>query len=99
MTENIAPCWDPHRVVTKIDDANWVGVGCSAGECGTGRSGPHTTKENLMRRRGIVLSASALAFTTATALAGHARADEPALAPPPNPPPPATATANGDAHG
>jgi hypothetical protein len=52
-----------------------------------------------MRRRGIALGASALAFTTATALAGHARADEPALAPPPNPPPPATATATGEAQG
>ena len=52
-----------------------------------------------MRRRGIALSASALAFTTATVLAGHARADEPALAPPSNPPPPATATGNAEAQG
>ena len=50
-------------------------------------------------RRGIALGASALAFTTAMALAGHARADEPALNPPANPPPPATANANADAHG
>ncbi|HVW25176.1 MAG TPA: hypothetical protein VHC69_07370 [Polyangiaceae bacterium] len=52
-----------------------------------------------MRRRGIALSASALAFTTATALAGHAGAAEPALAPPANPPPPATATGNAEAQG
>ncbi|HEX4339386.1 MAG TPA: hypothetical protein VH062_25945 [Polyangiaceae bacterium] len=52
-----------------------------------------------MRRRGIALGASALAFTIATGLTGRARADEPALAPPPNPPPPATANANAEAHG
>jgi hypothetical protein len=52
-----------------------------------------------MRRRGIVRSASALVFTTATALSGYARAQEPALAPPANPPPPATATGNAEAQG
>ncbi len=52
-----------------------------------------------MRRRGIAPGASALAFTIATALAGRARADEPALAPPSNPPPPATATAGAEAQG
>jgi len=49
-----------------------------------------------MRRRGIALGASALAFTTAVALAGRASAEEPALAPPPNPPPPATAEAHAE---
>jgi hypothetical protein len=55
-----------------------------------------------MRRRGTALSASALAFTMATALAGGAHAQEPALqpAPPPAPAPaPATVDANANAQG
>jgi hypothetical protein len=53
-----------------------------------------------MRRRGIALGTSVLAFSMATAFAGGARAQEPALQPAPAPAPaPATADANAQAQG
>src|SRR5262245_10107782 len=69
--------------------------------CGPARAprGPKT-KEDPMRRRGIALGTSVLAFSLATAFAGGARAQEPALQPAPAPAPaPAAADANAQAQG